>query len=73
MNKVKNVILALVSLSMLAGGIGQLITLNDTVAVYNAYFQMFIGFILFIWLAHKAISAAEVRVKPTNARDSKKK
>lgn len=73
MVKVKYVVLFLIMVSTLIGGFGQLIALNQTAAVYNAYFQLGVGFILFIWLAHKAIGATEVRIKHPikNARDSK--
>jgi ABC-type Mn2+/Zn2+ transport system permease subunit len=69
----KYFVLTLIMVSMLIGGIGQLITLNQTAAVYNAYFQMALGGVLFIWLSHKLIQHYEIKnVKPiTNARDSK--
>lgn len=73
MTIVKYFILTVIMISMLIGGIGQMITLNQTAAIYNAYFQMTFGFILFIWLSHKLIQRYEIKtVKPiTNARDKK--
>ena len=60
--------------TFMVGGFSQLMTLNDTAVVYNAYLQMALGAVLFIWLCHKAIAATEVRIQktPTNARDGKK-
>lgn len=80
MQKVKYIIQAILMISFGIGGYVQLATSNshvtpmsDTVAGFNAYIQIALFLTLFVWLAHKAISATEIKTKKpvTNARDRK--
>lgn len=71
MKNIKYIGVFVLMATFLIGGFSQLITLNDTAVVYNAYLQMVLGGGLFIWLCHKAIQATEVKMqnKPVNNRD----
>lgn len=57
----KYIALTTLMVTMIIGGLSQIMAWSDTPLEYNAYVQIVIGFGLFIYLVHKMISYYEAR------------
>jgi len=74
-NNIKYVVAFIAMVSLGASAFTSITGWEGTPFEYNAYLQGAVAGFLFIWLAHKAISATEVKMQkaPTNARDNRSK